>query len=75
MRQPCPCFAPQIAAFPPQVQAAAVVGAVGGAMGGNVATKTDIAELKADMLKIAIGIVVANAGLTASISNFCRVWV
>ncbi len=48
-------------------QAEAVVGAVGDAMGGNVATKTDIAELKADMLKIAIGIVVANAGLTLAI--------
>jgi hypothetical protein len=55
-------------------QAEAVVGTVGDAVGGNVATKadiadlrTEIAELKADMLKVAIGIVVANAGLTLAI--------
>ena len=55
-------------------QAEAVVATVGKAIGGNVATKadiadlgTEIAELKADMLKVAIGIVVANAALTLAI--------
>jgi len=55
-------------------QAEAVVGTVADAVGGNVATKadiaslrTEIAELKADMLKVAIGIVVANAALTLAI--------
>ena len=41
------------------------------AIGSELATKADlataIAELKADMLKVAIGIVVANAGLSFAI--------
>ena len=31
---------------------------------GALATKADLADLKADILKVAIGIVFANAGLT-----------
>ena len=40
------------------------------AFSDTVATKTDIAELKADMLKVAIGIVVANATLTFALIRF-----
>ncbi len=59
-------------------QAEAVVATVGDAIGGNVATKADLAELRAnlkadlaelraDMLKLAIGIVIANVGLTVTL--------
>jgi len=52
-------------------QAEAAVTMVRDAIGSELATKADlataIAELKADMLKVAIGIVVANAGLTFAI--------
>lgn len=34
---------------------------------GELATKADLAGLKVDMLKIAIGIVVANTGLTVGL--------
>ena len=34
---------------------------------GQAATKADLSELKADMLKVAIGIVIANAALTFAI--------
>ena len=37
------------------------------AISEGVATKADIAELKADMLKVAVGIVVANAALTVAL--------
>ena len=37
------------------------------AQAGETATKADLAELKADMLKVAIGIVIANAALTFAI--------
>ena len=48
-------------------KAVAVVATVGNAVGGNLATKTDIAELKADMLKVAVGIVVVNTAFTMAI--------
>ena len=48
-------------------QAEAVIATVGDAVSGNVATKTDIAELRVDMLKIGIGIVVANVTLTIAL--------
>ena len=34
---------------------------------GQAATRADLAELKADMPKVAIGIVIANAALTLAI--------
>ena len=34
----------------------------------SVATKADIAELKADMLKVAIGLVIANVAFTATLT-------
>ena len=34
------------------------------AFSDTVATKADVAEVKADMLKVAIGVVLANATLT-----------
>ena len=34
---------------------------------GELTTRADLAELKADMLKVAIGIVLANAALTFAI--------
>ncbi|MYE59713.1 MAG: hypothetical protein F4X35_09180 [Alphaproteobacteria bacterium] len=52
-------------------KAEAVADAVGGAMADTVATKADVEvaaeKLRADMLKAAIGIVFANAGLTFAI--------
>ena len=46
-------------------------GAMHAAIDMRAATKADLtaamAELKADMLKVAIGIVVANAGLTVAL--------
>ncbi len=48
-------------------QARAVTDTVRGAISEGVATKADIAELKADMLKVAVGIVVANAALTVAL--------
>lgn len=37
------------------------------AQAGGAATRADLAELKADMLKVAIGVVIANAALTFAI--------
>lgn len=55
-------------------QAKAIVGTIAESFSDTVATKADIAELKADMLKVALGIVVtvifANAGLTFAIVRF-----
>ena len=55
-------------------QAQAIVGTIAESFSDAVATKADIAELKADMLKVALGIVVtvilANAGLTFAIVRF-----
>ena len=52
-------------------KAEAVADAAGGAMADTVATKADVEvaaeKLRADMLKAAIGIVFANAGLTFAI--------
>ena len=52
-------------------KAEAVADAVGGVMSDAVATKADVEvaveKLRADMLKAAIGIVFANAGLTFAI--------
>ncbi|MDE0406498.1 MAG: hypothetical protein OXN81_01440 [Alphaproteobacteria bacterium] len=52
-------------------KAEAVADAMGGAMTDTVATRADIEvaaeKLRADMLKVAIGIVFANAGLTFAI--------
>ncbi len=41
--------------------------AILGSQAGQAATKADLSELKADMLKVAIGIVIANAVLTFAI--------
>ena len=49
-------------------QAEAAVSRVREAVGadrGELAMKADIADLEADMLKVAIGVVIANATLTA----------
>lgn len=52
-------------------KAEAVADAVGGVMSDTVATKADVEvaaeKLRGDMLKAAIGIVFANAGLTFAI--------
>ena len=53
-------------------QAEAAVTMVRDAMTEGVATKADlraaVADLKADMLKVAIGIVIANVALTATLT-------
>ena len=38
------------------------------ASAAELATKTDLAELKADILKVAIGIVIAIAALTSTLT-------
>ena len=48
-------------------QARAVTDTVRAAIPEDAATKADIAELKAGMLKIAVGIVVANAAFTVAL--------
>ena len=47
--------------------AEAIVATMSQAVTEGVATKADIADLKADLLKVAIGIVLANAALTAGL--------
>ena len=49
-------------------QAEAAVAVVHDAVTGGVATKADLAELKADMLKVAIGLVIANVAFTATLT-------
>ena len=49
-------------------QAEAAVAVVHDAITGGVATKADFAELKADMLKGAIGLVIANVAFTATLT-------
>ena len=49
-------------------QAEAAVAVVHDAITGGVATKADLAELKADMLKVAIGLVIANVAFTATLT-------
>ena len=49
-------------------QAEAAVAVVRDAITGGVATKADLAELKADMLKVAIGLVIANVAFTATLT-------
>ena len=53
-------------------QAEAAVAMVHGAVTGGVATRADlraaIADLKADMLKVAIGLVIANVAFTATLT-------
>ena len=51
-----------------EAMAEAIVNTASAAAGvdrDDLATKADIADLKADMLKVAIGVVIANATLTA----------
>ena len=48
-------------------QAEAIVDAQTGELVTNADLKAGLAELKADMLKVAIGIVIANAALTFAI--------
>ena len=48
-------------------QAEAVVATVGKAIGGNVATKADIAELKADMYRLVLAAAVAIVGFTVAL--------
>ena len=48
-------------------QAEAAVAVVHDAITGGVATKADLAELKADLLKVAIGLVIANVTLTVAL--------
>ena len=48
-------------------QAKAVVATVGDAIGGNVATKTDIAELKADIFRHMWLMVAVIVGLTVAL--------
>ena len=48
-------------------QAEAAVAVVHDAITGGVATRADLAELKADLLKVAIGLVVANVTLTVAL--------
>ncbi len=52
-------------------QAAAIVNAIQGATGDHLATKADLEHLgtrtRAELYRVAIGIVLANAGLTAAI--------
>ena len=47
--------------------AEAIVATMSQTVTEGVATKADIADLKADLLKVAIGIVLANAALTAGL--------
>ncbi len=47
--------------------AEAIVATMSQAVTEGVATKADIVDLKADLLKVAIGIVLANAALTAGL--------
>lgn len=47
--------------------AEAIVATMSQAVTEGVATKADIADLKADLLKVATGIVLANAALTAGL--------
>lgn len=47
--------------------AEAIVATMSQAVTEGVATRADIADLKADLLKVAIGIVLANAALTAGL--------
>lgn len=47
--------------------AEAIVATMSQAVTEGVATKADIADLKVDLLKVAIGIVLANAALTAGL--------
>ena len=49
-------------------QAEAAVAVVHDAITGGVATKADLAELKADMLKVAVGLVIANVAFTATLT-------
>ena len=49
-------------------QAEAAVTMVRDAMTESVATKADLTELKADMLKVAIGLVIANVAFTATLT-------
>ena len=53
-----------------EAHADAIVDSMAEAFSETVATKTDIAVLKADMLKVAIGIVVANATLPFALIRF-----
>ena len=48
-------------------QAEAAVAVVHDAITGGVATRADLAELKADLLKVAIGLVIANVTLTVAL--------
>ena len=51
-----------------EAMAEAIVNTASAAAGADrdeLATKADIADLRADMLKVAIGVVIANATLTA----------
>ncbi len=50
-------------------QAVAIVSAIQGATGDHLATKADLEHLatRAELYRVAIGIVLANAGLTAAI--------
>ena len=48
-------------------QAEAITAAMRDAVTAGVATKADIAGLKVDMLKLAIGIVAANTALTVGL--------
>ena len=48
-------------------QAEAAVAVVHDAITGGVATRADLSELKADLLKVAIGLVIANVTLTVAL--------
>ena len=48
-------------------RAKAAAAVVHDAITGGVATRADLAELKADLLKVAIGLVIANVTLTVAL--------
>ncbi len=49
-------------------KAEAVVATVGDAIGGNIATKTDIAELRAEMYRLVLTAAVSIIGLTSGLT-------